>query len=304
MDATEPLNLPSTQTSQEESCVFCRILADPASPLWYRDDRVAVFVPRSPAALLHLLIVPIAHVEEAVINYRQASSASLFTRLLCRRTPRFPPPGSSPAHPSIPATQSLLDHMLRVGYEQLSAHAPYALSGALKLGDRSPPPRYAYPRGSGLADAAAAAAAAAPGEVAISIGGDGSGSHGPETSTPLSTGAGATATSPERALDAPPPPPPDAASSFRFAFHPPPWNSVDHLHMHALLLPHTFGEAVRFCVGTEPGLVPYVQAVAAAAAAGAPPSSVSGAQFGYSAPTGRPWAKSALRLREELAGRV
>jgi hypothetical protein len=46
-------------------CLFCRIARgeSPPNQLWYQDDRCAVFIPRSPAARLHLLIVPLQHIQ-------------------------------------------------------------------------------------------------------------------------------------------------------------------------------------------------------------------------------------------------
>ena len=46
-------------------CLFCRIVRgeSPENQLWYKDDQCAIFIPRGPAARLHLLIVPLQHVQ-------------------------------------------------------------------------------------------------------------------------------------------------------------------------------------------------------------------------------------------------
>ncbi len=46
-------------------CLFCRIVRgqSPANHLWYCDDQCAVFIPRGPAARLHLLVVPLEHIQ-------------------------------------------------------------------------------------------------------------------------------------------------------------------------------------------------------------------------------------------------
>ena len=52
-------------TNEIIDCLFCRIVRgeSPVNPLWYRDDQCAVFVPRAPAARLHLLVVPLEHTQ-------------------------------------------------------------------------------------------------------------------------------------------------------------------------------------------------------------------------------------------------
>lgn len=45
-------------------CLFCRIVRgeSPLNQLWYKDDKCAIFIPRGPAARLHLLVVPLQHI--------------------------------------------------------------------------------------------------------------------------------------------------------------------------------------------------------------------------------------------------
>jgi diadenosine tetraphosphate (Ap4A) HIT family hydrolase len=57
----------SKENDQIIDCLFCRIVRGESTvnPLWYRDDQCAVFIPRGPAARLHLLVVPLQHVKNA-----------------------------------------------------------------------------------------------------------------------------------------------------------------------------------------------------------------------------------------------
>lgn len=50
-----------------------------------------------------------------------------------------------------------------------------------------------------------------------------------------------------------PPPPPPLPLRLKLGFHIPPWNSVDHLHLHAFLLPHTGGLGQRIRFAGTPG---------------------------------------------------
>ena len=45
------------------SCIFCRLIADPAFDSLYRDDDVVAFADRNPQAPVHVLVVPRRHVE-------------------------------------------------------------------------------------------------------------------------------------------------------------------------------------------------------------------------------------------------
>ena len=55
----------SKENGEIVDCLFCRIVRGESlfNPLWYKDDQCAVFIPRGPAARLHLLIVPLQHIE-------------------------------------------------------------------------------------------------------------------------------------------------------------------------------------------------------------------------------------------------
>lgn len=55
----------SKETHEVVDCLFCRIARgqSPPNQLWYSDDKCVVFIPRGPAARLHLLIVPIEHIQ-------------------------------------------------------------------------------------------------------------------------------------------------------------------------------------------------------------------------------------------------
>ncbi len=54
----------SKENNEIVDCLFCRIVRgeSSANQLWYKDDQCAVFIPRGPAARLHLLVVPLQHV--------------------------------------------------------------------------------------------------------------------------------------------------------------------------------------------------------------------------------------------------
>jgi diadenosine tetraphosphate (Ap4A) HIT family hydrolase len=55
----------SKENHEVVDCLFCRIVRgeSPPNQLWYRDDQCAVFIPRGPAARLHLLVVPLQHIQ-------------------------------------------------------------------------------------------------------------------------------------------------------------------------------------------------------------------------------------------------
>lgn len=94
------------------SCLFCTIASggSAANTLWYEDELCAVFVPRTPAASLHFLVVPRTHVG----------------------TVRSLDAGHVP----------LLDRMRDIGAATLAAHDDAVATGALKLtGRMRPPPR-------------------------------------------------------------------------------------------------------------------------------------------------------------------
>lgn len=156
-------------------CLFCRISREQeVNELWYRDgdehpNGVAVFVTRTPAAFMHLLVVPTRHVGN--LDDLNASHAPL------------------------------LERMRSVAEAQIAAHAPRTSS---PLGNRAPAPSYGYDRGShfgGSVDPFSGVSAAATAVDEASAGFD--------------------------------------RTQFRLAFHRPPYNSIDHLHLHALYGPWT-----------------------------------------------------------------
>lgn len=181
-----------------DACLFCRIaLGLERNPLWYRDDRVSVFVPRSPAAVLHLLVVPNHH---------------------------LPTISQCASHDDV----ALLQHMGRVAREQLAAHAAHFDLEARRLGHMAlPPTHYTFPRGS-----AVPAAAPAPAPVPAS----------------------------SSSLPPPPPPPPSGDDghdrNVLLVFHRPPFNSIDHLHLHAIYTPFaSLGDRMHFLLAS-PWVVP------------------------------------------------
>jgi len=167
---------------QVVSCLFCRIAASSeVNELWYRDEHVSVFVPRTPAARVHLLVVPRSHVSQDALR----SAAELR------------------------ANSALLGHMRAVALAQLRVHGPRATA---PLGSRAPPPAYAYDRGD-LPPAAGKAAITSDDD--LERGGDSVDKQG-----------------------------------VTLCFHRPPFNSIGHLHLHALAGPFSScGDRVTFWQG-------------------------------------------------------
>ena len=63
-EATNNDNSNNNDEHEILDCLFCRIVENrevDGAPLWYKDDKVAAFIPRSPAARVHILIVPLEH---------------------------------------------------------------------------------------------------------------------------------------------------------------------------------------------------------------------------------------------------
>jgi hypothetical protein len=155
-------------------CLFCDLVNERipgGAPLWYSDDDVAVFVPRTPAAALHFLVVPKRHVK----------NLSVLT----------------------PDDLPLLAKMKAVARQCLSIHGAHLPELAAPLPRCAPPPTaYSFPRNRLLLE------------------GEGPSADGfDDEGRPTGAGAGA------------------AAPRWRLDFHAPPYNSIDHLHLHALHLP-------------------------------------------------------------------
>ena len=181
-------------------CLFCRIADEKeVNQLWYKDDDVAIFVPRTPAALIHLLVVPIHHI--GTLNNVG------------------------------PNQERLLRKMRDVALHQLAFHGSRTVR---PLTERAPPPLYPYDRGrlgcvdpfSGVsapyssASDAMAGAASRPSLSSAYLSSSSSSvpaAHDSELSL-------------NQTFD---------LSRIHLAFHRPPWNSIDHLHLHALYGPYT-----------------------------------------------------------------
>jgi galactose-1-phosphate uridylyltransferase len=109
-------------TSHSESCIqdclFCRIIEnreENGAPLWYKDDQVAAFIPRSPAAQIHILVVPLLHrknLHEINVENVRMSTSQLKT---------IPPTTKE-------SITDLLDHMHHVAKELVQ----YAIDNAEK----------------------------------------------------------------------------------------------------------------------------------------------------------------------------
>ena len=60
-------------------CIFCRLAADPAFRTVHRDDRVMAFDDIDPKAPVHVLVVPLEHVESVREMEDPGLLAALFT---------------------------------------------------------------------------------------------------------------------------------------------------------------------------------------------------------------------------------
>lgn len=176
-------------------CLFCRITAgkEPnGAPLWYKDQKVAVFIPRTPAARLHFLIVPLKHLQ---------NSSTLQSN-------------------DIP----LLDHMTRVAKQMLYIHGNHLNDIGVLQRCAPPPLTYPYPMNN-----------------LMDIESKDTYVQTPSSTTAVSTTASISATSSLSSSS--------SSSSYfidtvsfspfwRLDYHLSPYNSIDHLHLHALYLPY------------------------------------------------------------------
>jgi len=186
-------------TEKIVDCLFCRIIEkreENGAPLWYKDEKVAAFVPRSPAARIHVLIVPLLHrknLHEININNVSCSINQLST---------------------IPSTNKesitdLLDHMHHVAKELVH----YALNNE---GMNKKFVGKMVPFGGVTLDATSLISKRERSVVSSS-----SSSNNKED-----------------------------LLSVVYDFHKPPFNSIDHLHLHALLPPFkTISDQISFTSG-------------------------------------------------------
>lgn len=180
-----------------EDCLFCRIIENrenDGAPLWYKDDSVAAFIPRSPAARVHILVVPLDHrrnlhsiqTERVELSSRQHASKSAVNESI----------------------SDLLEHMHRVA-ERLVKHALENEDNSGRRKGKAPPPNGIILDSSQLA-------------VKKINNGD---AHDKEENNGL-------------------------LSTVVFDFHRPPFNSIDHLHLHALLPPfQSISDKISFTGG-------------------------------------------------------
>lgn len=186
-----------------DDCLFCRIIEgrEPGgAPLWFKDSRVAAFVPRSPAARLHFLVVPLQHrtnvgdlAIRAVRRSRQRQDAQRNVELSSSSSPTSIEDGSSMRVENGAGADESLDllrHMGRVARFLLREH-----------GDLPALSRCAAP----------------PRALAIAL---------------------------------PPQPDERVDEGHVLEFHRLPYNSINHLHLHALKLPMaSFGDSITFWRG-------------------------------------------------------
>jgi hypothetical protein len=140
-------------------------------------------------------------------------------------TPRHAPTGG--AGELTPDHVALLRHMHEVGKAQLDWHSQeYVRGTAVLAGKAKPPAHYDFPRGAPSLPVAGGRGEAAAG------------------------GAGAAACPPSP-LATPPPHRPLPDSQTLMCFHSPGYNSVDHLHLHAIAKPFAaWWETGHFAVGS------------------------------------------------------
>jgi hypothetical protein len=256
------------------SCLFCRIAAgeeNGGAALWHADETVAAFVPREPAAAFHILVVPRTHV--------RGPASWGESRAVGRAGEASAPPRALRSGADDAADAALLVRMVGVGLAlarrfsgikndevdmvkdtRTPAQAAWAASGGgaplppltrcappplPPLTRCAPPPlppltRCAPPPWAATADAPHAVAEAERAVLGHLLPID-SAEH-------FLTGA--------RVWNARTPLPPAApgadgdAPGVALHFHWPPWNSIDHLHLHVLAGPRTsLFEHVRFLHG-------------------------------------------------------
>lgn len=196
-----------------QDCLFCRIIEkreENGAPLWYKDDKVAAFIPRSPAARIHILVVPLLHrknLHEINVTNVRMSTSQLKT---------IPPTTKD-------SITDLLDHMHHVAKELVQ----YAIDneGMNKFVGKMIPP------GGVTLDATFLMKKKEKSDASSYY------------SSSTSSSSFSSSINNKEVISS-------SLSSVVYDFHRPPFNSINHLHLHALLPPFkTISDQISFTSG-------------------------------------------------------